>query len=110
MHVKGKKHHQDFIDILIEQMLNYDQATPSQEVVHRSERHRDKRVCVYGASAKGGCAQIEKEERVPLGTISGNARGNSRPRRPTTGCESCDVNLCIDRPCFKRYHASITSK
>ena len=110
MYVKGKKHHQRFIDLLIEEMLGYDQSTPALGVEHRLERHRQRRHCVYSARAKGGCAQGGKEGRPPLGPISGNTRAKSCVREVRTGCKCCDVNLCIDRPCFARYHALITSK
>ena len=110
MHIKGKKHHQRFIDLLIEEMLSYNQSTPAPGIEHRSESNRDRRQCVYGLKTKGGCPQSDKEERVPLGKILGNARTTTRPRQVKTGYKCCDVNLCIDRPCFKRYHASITSK
>ena len=109
-HIKGKKHHQHFIDTLIEEMLGYDPDTPSPEAEHQTERHRGKRQCAYGARNKGGCAQVDDKKRVPLGEVSGNARVTTRPREVRTGCKCCGVNLCIDRPCFQRYHASITSR
>ena len=104
-----KRHilHQRFIDWLINEMLEYDKFTPApgKPSEHYSVKHQAKRQCVYGLKVKGGCVRGSEKGRVPLGEVSGNAGSRTRPRDVRTGCKCCGVALCIDRPCFQRYHA-----
>ena len=115
MHQKRHVLHQRFIDWLIEQMLGYNLHTPAPGKVseHCWERVEKKGQCAYGIKVKGGCVRGDNKQdsgRRVLADISGNARPNMRPREVRTGCKCCGVHLCIDRPCFQRYHAINTSR
>ena len=115
-HHKGKRHHQRFIDSLIEDMLGYDMHTPApgnpapgnplEHCWHREEKVGE---CAWGKKHRGECVQGDRKDattRQVLGQVSGNARATTQPRRIRTACKQCGVHLCIDRPCWRRYHAS----
>ena len=109
-HIKGKKHHQRFIDLLIEQMLSYSLWTPAPlpALEHHWQRLPKLGRCAWGRKTPGGCVQGDKKERTVLGRVSGNARVTKRPRQVRTGCKLCGVPLCIDRDCWNLYYASNT--
>ena len=109
-HVKGKRHHQRFIDLLIKQMLNYSRWTPAPPPPseHHWECLEKLGYCAWARKTPGGCVQGDKKGRVVLGRVSRNARVTKRPRQVRTGCKLCQVPLCIDRDCWLRYHASNT--
>ena len=108
MHQKRKTLHQRFIDLLIEEMLRYDMHTPApgDASQHYYERREKVGQCAWGMKHPGKCLSGDKKARPPLGEVSGNARAVPRPRQVRTACLLCGVHLCIDRPCWQRYHAS----
>ena len=61
-----------------------------------------------GGNCVGGGALREKRPRPALSELSGNARKEARRNRSSrvqTGCKVCQVNLCIKKGCFEKFHA-----
>ena len=108
---KNHSLHQQFIDSLIHDMTHYDIHTPAPGDVSQHHWQRKEKVgeCAWGKKRPGGCVQGDRKdasERQILGELSGNAGATIRPRRVRTACKQCGVHLCIDRSCWRRYHAS----
>ena len=108
---KDHELHEWFIDALIEAMTNYDMHAPASGNPLKHSWHREEKVgvCAWGRKHKGGCVQGDKKNastRQVLREVSGNARPTTRPRQIRTACKQCGVHLCIDRSCWRRYHAS----
>ena len=108
-----KRHvlHQRFIDWLIEEMLSYSLYTPAPGDPSQHSWHQEEKVgeCAWGRKHRGACVQGDKKDantRTVLTQVSGNARATTQARRVRTACSKCGVHLCIDRPCWRRYHAS----
>ena len=58
-----------------------------------------------------GCKEIgqvatPKRRRI-LEDITPNLDGNKRGKRTTFGCDTCDIPICKDGPCWAAYHNSI---
>ncbi len=82
------------------------------------------RRCRWGALAPGQCTQgqdisyirgngVGKRPRKVLEEVDVNAprpTPKTRSRCVKSGCEECQVALCIDRPCFDSYHLYIHTK
>jgi hypothetical protein len=84
-----------------------------------------KRRCAWGASHLDECSPKPQHHviklqqprqsrsgtvRVPLGEISGNSRQEGLRRRAARsiwGCDSCNVNLCIEKGCFVKFHKQL---
>lgn len=100
--------HKQFIDSLIEDMTHYDAWTPAPPPTseHHWEQRETRGRCAWGRKTPGGCVQGDKKERQVLGEVSSNARSAARPRQVQTGCKQCGVFLCIDRKCWRRFHAN----
>ena len=55
---------------------------------------------------------VHSEFRTPkrrriLREITPNLGGNKRGKRTTFGCDTCDIPICKDGPCWAAYHNSI---
>ena len=86
-----------------------------------------KRRCAWGADHLDECSPKPQQNtdgrqqhvrmrsgalRVPLGEISGNSRPRRAYRRAAEsvwGCDLCNVNLCIYKGCFAKWHSHLHS-
>jgi Transposase IS4 len=100
--------HQTFMDRLIDDMLRYNQwtPTPGKAELHQVRRLDKPRRCAYGLSG-GGCVQGQRRHRQFGTELSGNARDRIRPAQVRTACNHCNVALCTRGRCWQLYHQEV---
>lgn len=117
--------HRHFREKLISQIFQYEDpmstspiapATTRSTGLHVPRRMPTRRYCAYSKSQGGDCvadvATSRVESRSILGEVSGNASRRTtrtRSKRTQTGCKLCQVNLCVEKGCFTKFHAKRAS-
>jgi len=87
--------------------------TSTESAIERSMvRLDDHRICKRKSLGDcRGCKEIGQvatpRRRRILGEITPNLGGNKRGKRTNFGCDTCDIPICKDGPCWAAYHNSI---